>query len=93
MTDDDEPMIINSPLSCRFEGDGTFIDVEIYRAQDDVVWILEVVDELEVSTIYEDPFETEQALDEVLAAIQEYGIRMYLEDGFPNDEEVSGTIH
>lgn len=91
MSDENEPAIINSPLSQRIEGDGTFIKVEIYRGEDEPTWILEVVDEEDASTVYDDPFESDQAaFDEVMASIQKYGIRVYLEDGFPDEDE---TVH
>lgn len=94
MTSDKEPAIINSPLSRRIEGDGTYIKVEIYRGEDDVVWILEVVDEENASTVYDESFPSDQAaFDEVMASIQKYGIRVYLEDGFPDDQTYSGTVH
>lgn len=88
---DDEPTIIHSPLERRIEDDGTYIQVHIYRGENEATWILEVVDEEDASTVYDDPFESDQAaLDEVVAAIQKYGIRVYLEDGFPDEEE---TLH
>jgi len=94
MTSDNGPAIIHSPLSRRIEGDDTYINVEIYRGEDDVAWILEVVDEENASTVYEEPFPSDQdALDEVLASIQKYGIRVYLEDGFPEDQTSGGTVH
>lgn len=91
MTNDNEPSIIYSPLRQRIEGDGTYIDVEIYRGEDEPAWILEVVDEENASTVYDEPFETDQAaLDEVRASIEKYGIRVYLENGFP---EEAHTVH
>lgn len=91
---DEEPTIIYSSLERRIEGDGTYVEVHIYRGEDEPAWILEVVDEEGASTVYDDPFETDQAaLDEVMASIQKHGIRVYLEDGFPDDETYSGTVH
>lgn len=81
MIDDDEPEIIHSPLRQRIERDGTYIDVEIYRGDDEDGWILEVVDEEDASTVYHEKFETDQAaLDEVLRVIATEGIRAFLED-------------
>lgn len=96
MTNDNEPNIIPSTLSRRIEGDGTFIEIEIYRIEGEEGWILEVVDEDDAATIYEDRFDTEQAaLQEVLDAIAEHGVRVYLEEGFPDDEEEGDafTLH
>lgn len=95
MTNDDhDPIIINSPLCQRIEGDRTYVDVEIFRGKDDAGWTLEVVDEENASTVYNEPFETDEAaLAEVLASIQKYGIRVYLENRFPDDDVQSGTVH
>jgi hypothetical protein len=93
MTDEEEPNIIYSPLRQRIEGDGTYIGVEIYRGEEETTWILEVVDEENASTVYDDQFETDQAaFDEVLSAIKEYGIRVYLENGFPEEQPIA-SIH
>ncbi|MEZ5782344.1 MAG: hypothetical protein R3D70_12095 [Rhizobiaceae bacterium] len=81
MIDDDEPITIHSPLRQRIERDGTYIDVEIYRGEDEEGWILEVVDEEDASTVYHERFPTDQAaLDEVLRVIAAEGIRAFLED-------------
>lgn len=96
MTKDNEPIIIPSTLSRRIEGDGTYIEVEIYRIEGEEGWILEVVDEEDAATIYEDRFDSDQAaLQEVLDAIAEHGVRVYLEEGFPDDDEEHDafTIH
>jgi hypothetical protein len=95
MTHEEEPTIVYSPLRRRIEGEGTFIDVEIYRGEHDAAWLLEVVDEENASTVYDEPFETDQeALEEVLAAIAKHGIRVYLENGFPDDEAaIPSTTH
>ncbi|MGQ2906304.1 MAG: hypothetical protein ACT6RL_22090 [Neoaquamicrobium sediminum] len=85
---DDKPAIIHSSLERRIEDDGTFVQVHIYRGEDEATWIVEVVDEEDASTVYDDRFESDQAaLNEVTASIQKYGIRVYLEDGFPDAEE------
>lgn len=94
MTNDAAPTITYSPLGQRIEGDGTYIDVEIYRSESDAGWILEVLDEEDASTVYDDPFETDEAaLAEVLASIQKYGLRVYLENGFLDEVVESGTLH
>ncbi|MBX9462934.1 MAG: hypothetical protein KL840_08175 [Aquamicrobium sp.] len=94
MTNDAAPTVTYSPLGQRIEGDGTYIDVEIYRRESDAGWILEVVDEEDASTVYDDPFETDEAaLAEVLASIRKYGLRVYLENGFPDEDVQSGTLH
>jgi hypothetical protein len=94
MADEEEPTIIYSPLQQRIERDGTYVDVQIYRGEKEMAWVLEVVDEDDASTLYEDFFESDQAaLDEVLATIQEFGIRVYLENGFPDEDATPAAIH
>ncbi len=85
--DKDEPKIIMSPLCQRVTRDGISVDVEIFRAESDAVWILEVVDRLGGSTVFDTPFPTDHAaLDAVLLLIEQEGIDTFLEDH-------AGTIH
>ncbi|HLS98301.1 MAG: hypothetical protein WDA10_11215 [Porticoccaceae bacterium] len=72
MNDDDDVKM--SPLSQRFEQDGKVVYIEIYD-DGEGGWLLEVVDEDNNSTMWEDPFDSdEDALAEALAAIAEHGI-------------------
>lgn len=71
---DNEYEIETSPLSQTLSRDGHTIEVEIYRG--DSGWILEVVDEDNNSTLWEDEFDTDQAaLDELHATLQSEGIQ------------------
>jgi uncharacterized protein len=73
MTDD--YTLVHSPLQRRITRDGISIDVMIYRGEDEEGWILEVVDHLGGSTVWDDPFPTDQAaLDEAMVAIEAEGI-------------------
>jgi hypothetical protein len=75
-----DPEIIMSPLCREIVRDGTKIQVEIYRGGDESGWILEVVDEENTSTVWDDPFATDrEALDEVMKVIEQNGIRSFLE--------------
>jgi hypothetical protein len=63
-----------SPLSQRMAMDGKEIDVQIYE-DGEGGWLLEVVDEFNNSTVWDDPFPTDQdALNELHRAIKEDGI-------------------
>jgi hypothetical protein len=76
---DDEYKLITSPLSRKFTGDGMTIDIRIYRAEQDSVWRLEVIDEAGGSTVWVETFQTEQdALNEVSQTIAEEGIGCFL---------------
>jgi uncharacterized protein len=71
----DDYTIIHSPLQRRITRDGISVDVMIYHGEDEEGWILEVVDHLGGSTVWDDPFPTDQAaLDEAMAAIEAEGI-------------------
>ena len=58
---DDEPKLEISPLSQKISSGGRTVSVEIYRLEGDVSWVLEVVDEYNNSTVWDDPFESELA--------------------------------
>jgi uncharacterized protein len=80
-----DPEIIMSPLCREISGDGTRIQVDIYRGEDDSGWILEVIDEENASTVWDDLFDTDQeALDAVMEVIAQDGIRSFL-DGEPEE--------
>lgn len=64
----------DSPLSRKVESNGKSIEVLIY-SNGDGKWILEAVDEFNGSTVWEDPFLTDQAaLDELNDTIKTDGI-------------------
>lgn len=70
--------IIHSPLCQIVHGEGTYVDIQIYRSSDSA-WSLEVVDETGASTVWDDLFTTDQgALDEALKTIREDGIRSFM---------------
>lgn len=63
-----------SPLSQELTAEGKTVRVDIYRG-DAGGWILEVVDESGISTVWEDEFDTDTAaLDEAQATIRDEGI-------------------
>ena len=75
-----DPEIVMSPLCQEISKDGTKIQVDIYRGEDDPGWVLEVIDEENASTVWGDPFDTDrEALDAVMEVIEQDGIRSFLE--------------
>jgi uncharacterized protein len=75
-----DPEIVMSPLCQEISNDGTKIQVDIYRGEDESGWILEVIDEENTSTVWDEPFDTdEEALDTVMKVIEQDGIRSFLE--------------
>ncbi len=76
--DEAEPTIEYSPLQRVIERDGVGVRICIYRGESDPGWLLEVEDHLGGSTVWDDPFETDQAaLDEAMRAIDEDGIESF----------------
>ena len=76
----DEIDLMYSPLQQRFTEGGKSVEICIYRMPDtDTEWTLEVVDQYNNSTVWDDPFETDQAaLDLVLQEIREDGIDAFI---------------
>ena len=78
---DEEYELVDSPLSTTVSSDGFTVEVRIYRGKDDAEWVLEVVDHDGGSTVWSDPFPTDQAaLDEVTLTIERDGIASFLRD-------------
>ena len=70
-----------SALSQSVTRDGKTVEIDIYEDGNNG-WLLEVVDEYGNSTVWDDPFSTEQgALDEVLKTIKEEGIDSLIGSG------------
>jgi len=76
MTDDYDAKM--SPLSQSFSQGGKTVEIEIYEDEEGG-WLLEIVDEGNNSTMWEDSFASDQeALAEALAALEEQGIEMFI---------------
>jgi len=75
-----EPELIQSPLSQTITRDGHTLKVDIYRLEEEVDWLLEVVNEDGTSHVWDDRFATDQAaLDAVHKAIDEEGVAAFLD--------------
>ncbi|MGK0547435.1 hypothetical protein ACSEE7_18250 [Halomonas cupida] len=75
-----EPELIQSPLSQAITRAGHTLQVDIYRLDEEVDWLLEVVNEDGTSHVWDDRFATDQAaLDAVHEAIDEEGIAAFLD--------------
>jgi uncharacterized protein len=74
----DDYKLVFSTLSNRITRDGVTVDVQIYRGKDEEGWLLEVVDHLGGSTVWDDRFPTDvQALQEAMATIEAEGIASF----------------
>ena len=75
----DEGSLVKSPLECSVTRDGITVDICIYRGEDETSWILEIVDQNQGSTVWDDRFATDQAaLDEAMLAIEEEGLKSFV---------------
>lgn len=57
----DEPKLETSQLSQEISSGGKTVSVQIYRLEGEATWALEIVDEYNNSTVWDDTFETESA--------------------------------
>ena len=72
----DDPLL--SPLSQRVTRGAQAVQVDIYE-DGDGNWILEIIDDYDNATIWEESFTLEEdALDEALRAIDEEGIETFI---------------
>jgi uncharacterized protein len=79
-----DPKLEVSKLSQSIQSSGKAVDVQIYRLEGEEKWILEIVDEFNNSTVWEETFSTDwQALTEAKKAILEETIGSFIgpEDG------------
>jgi len=70
--------LIDSPLNQTYSADGRSVEIHIYRLPS-TGWTLEVVDDENNSTVWDDEFATDQeALDTALADIRSEGIAAFI---------------
>ena len=75
---DDEHELIHSPLTRTHSADGHTLYIQIYRSTGSP-WILEVVDELGTSTVWDEPFDTDTAaLEAAFLAIETDGTHSFV---------------
>lgn len=74
----DEFDLIYSDLQTTHRADGHTVEINIYRMPD-TKWILEIVDEFNNSTVWDDSFLTDEAaLAEALQALKDEGITAFV---------------
>jgi uncharacterized protein len=75
---DDDYEIIHSPLTRNLSGEGHTLQIQIYRGVNEP-WILEIVDELGTSTVWDDTFDTDTAaLQTALDSIEKDGVHNFV---------------
>ena len=81
MTASDDYPIVHSSLERRITRDGVSLDVQVYRGKDQAGWLLEIVDHLGGSTVWEDTFPSDEAaLAEAMETIDRDGAASFAED-------------
>lgn len=76
-----QPKIIQSEHTQSFQADGQTVEIDIYQTEDSQ-WILEIVDEDNNSTLWENEFDDDKdALAEALSALKEEGIDCFIAPG------------
>ncbi|RKZ47074.1 MAG: hypothetical protein DRQ58_07465 [Gammaproteobacteria bacterium] len=84
----DEPKLETSQLSQEISSGGKTVSVQIYRLEGETTWALEIVDEYNNSTVWDDTFETESAaLTEAKKTILAEGVTSLVG---PNDGKSDG---
>ena len=79
LDEEDDYRVIMSPLSQLYEVDGKSVQIDIYTGSDEYDWTIEIVDQYNNSTVWNEVFPTEQkALDEAIATIKEDGILAFI---------------
>ena len=77
---DRDPNLITSGLSQVVERNGIKVQVHIYRLESDRSWTLEVVNEAQTSTVWDDTFPTDDAAyAEFLRTVEDEGMETFLD--------------
>ncbi|WP_413711660.1 hypothetical protein [Rhizobium sp. Rhizsp82] len=70
-----DPKIVFSKFCTSFSKDGVVVEVRIFRIETEDTWHLEVINERNTSTVWDNPFETEDAAwSEFLATVEQEGM-------------------
>jgi hypothetical protein len=81
-----DPEIIYSSLCTKFSKDDRVVEVNIFRIETESTWHLEVVNEQNTSTVWDDPFDNEeQAYAEFLSTVEDEGMGAF--------EDVPTVVH
>ncbi len=85
----EEPELEDSPLSGPLTSGGRKVEIQIYRLKGDQAWTLEVVDEYNNSTVWDETFTSDSAaLADAKKAILENTVGAFIgpEDGKPSSD-------
>jgi hypothetical protein len=75
-----DPKIVDSPLSRRVTKDGITVEVSIIRLEQESEWSLEVINAANTSIVWDDLFPTDEAASaEFERTVAEEGMKTFLE--------------
>ena len=78
----DDPNLVYSSHGADIDIDGYRFEVQIFRAEHDAEWLLEVIDEVGTSHIWDETFEDdEEAFKVALQTIEEEGVPDFIRGG------------
>lgn len=78
MSEEDDWEVIMSPLCQVYKSNGKSVQIDIYNG-DYGGWIIEVVDQYDNATVWNDEYPTDQAaLDDAIKTIKEDGIAAFI---------------
>ncbi|MGO9741686.1 MAG: hypothetical protein ACLPN5_09295 [Roseiarcus sp.] len=76
-----DPEIVDSPLSRRVTKDRITVKVSIIRLEHETEWSLDVINAANTSIVWDDLFPTDEALAEFERTVAEEGMRTFLDKG------------
>ena len=78
----DDPNLVYSSHGADIEIDGYRFEVQIFRAQHDAEWLLEVIDEVGTSHVWDETFEDDkEASNMAVQTIEEEGVHDFIRGG------------
>lgn len=83
---EEDPKIVYSSRCTNFSKDGQTVEVNIFRIETESTWHLEVINEQNTSTVWDDPFDSdEEAYAEFLSTVEAEGMGAF--------EDIPTVVH
>ena len=83
---EEDPEIVYSSRCTKFSKDGQTVEVNIFRIETESTWHLEVINEQNTSTVWDDPFDSDdEAYSEFLSTVEVEGMGAF--------EDIPTVVH